>query len=53
MPFDIPVLSVLDFAFIAGLLVVMHVARRWGLLYALACLRWLTGNSRHRGRSGR
>lgn len=35
MPFQLPTLSALDLAFIASVLVVMHLARRWALLYAL------------------
>lgn len=35
MPFDLPTLSILDLAFIALVLVLIHLARRWVLLYAL------------------
>ncbi len=35
MPFDLPSLSALDFAFIAMVLVALHLARRWVLLFAL------------------
>lgn len=38
MPLQLPTLAALDLAFIALVLVVIYLARRWGLLYALVVL---------------